>query len=462
MPLAPEEVVSPPTPQRPMQGLVADDLVVAKDDDSRWEGGFGFKPESCGQADVWVPCGAADRAIIVAHIPGSDGQYQWVINSVASDPVAVDADAAISQAALLALILTTNSNSTARVRSAGAGTLIVTIDGYSGLAGGFTVQDYGADPLDSAPSVSSIQIPDTEDVPPDVKSDYAATGLVRVDPFIVEAPYECSTFGMGELDGSDFRQRAIDRLAIGAGQAVEEEFWTGAKNPNNPNLRYWTPNDDDHVINDGGAASPTAVSPSVGLSMLEAALSRCGSGARGAIHGSVDVISRISSDKLWRDGEGNLLTAVRGDRVIAGSGYGFGGPFGQDDPEDGHAWLFATGAVQVRLGDVMVYPDSIAEALDRGTNTVTFRAEQMAAVTHDGCCMFAVYVELDQAVSTSGGSGSGSTQYVTYLWDDDGEEYELLDFEEVPDGALRIFIGPNDPEDEGFTLEDGDLWFEVE
>jgi hypothetical protein len=82
--------------------------------------------------------------------------------------------------------------------------------------------------------------------------------------------------------------------------------------------------------------------------------------------------------------------------VVVGAGYPGTGPFGQPDPGPDEAWAFATGMVDIRLGDPMIYPEEFWQALDRATNTVTFRGEQFAAVTHDGCCSFAVLIDLSR------------------------------------------------------------------
>ena len=46
-----------------------------------------------------------------------------------------------------------------------------------------------------------------------------------------------------------------------------------------------------------------------------------------------------------------------------------------------------------------------------------------------------------------------------YIWDTD--EYVVANSGTVTSGAPRRFVGPNDPDGEGFTLADGDEWVEV-
>jgi hypothetical protein len=78
---------------------------------------------------------------------------------------------------------------------------------------------------------------------------------------------------------------------------------------------------------------------------------------------------------------------------VAGAGYLLSGPFGQPDPGADEGWMFATGMLDVWLGDPRVYPEEFAHALDRATNTVTFRGERTAVASPDACCFFAVLVD---------------------------------------------------------------------
>ncbi len=89
--------------------------------------------------------------------------------------------------------------------------------------------------------------------------------------------------------------------------------------------------------------------------------------------------------------------------MIADAGYDGSSPYGAA-AEDGSQWAYATGIPVVRLGPVAVYPDSLAEAINRSTNTVEYRAERLAAVGWDGCCHLAA--ELNLGWADIGGLGS--------------------------------------------------------
>lgn len=60
---------------------------------------------------------------------------------------------------------------------------------------------------------------------------------------------------------------------------------------------------------------------------------------------------------------------------------------------------------------------------------------------------------IDEVVTTA-----NSGLYV-YIWD--GDSYEVANSGTVPTGAPRRFVGPNDPDTEGFTLTTGDEWVDT-
>jgi hypothetical protein len=58
-------------------------------------------------------------------------------------------------------------------------------------------------------------------------------------------------------------------------------------------------------------------------------------------------------------------------------------------------WAYATGPVIVRLGPVTYdVPDEIKDGIIRPTNDVVIRAERVASVQIDSCCLFAVNIDL--------------------------------------------------------------------
>jgi hypothetical protein len=240
--------------------------------------------------------------------------------------------------------------------------------------------------------------PAYEERSPAEKSEFEGNPeFIVYKPWIVEAPYECSSWGFIE---AEYEAKAFRALESSEGQVIEREWWTGERMPANQNLRYFTPNDDDHILNPGGAAAPVAVGPGLGIVLLEAAIASCAH-TKGVLHLPVSVAARVTGSMVLEDTQdGVLRTRTRGDLVVVGSGYdGSVGPIGQDPVSDGQAWAYVTGPVAVRLVEVEIFPETMAEALDRATNTISYRAERTAAVVHDACCSFAVLIELDQVVT---------------------------------------------------------------
>lgn len=201
------------------------------------------------------------------------------------------------------------------------------------------------------------------------------------EPFIIEAVDSCSTFGFLKRD---VEQRAIDALEACTQKALENEFWTGdlaATNGYDAN-RSLASTDSVDVTPSG-----SAVKLRYGLAILERALADCGCGTRGTIHVTRDVGS-VLPVKIVDD---HLETQL-GNYVVAGAGYTGSGPDGTV-PGTG-TWMYATGPISVLLGQSEAVGASLKEQVDRSNNTWEARAQRPAAVTWDGCCAFAVHVDL--------------------------------------------------------------------
>lgn len=212
-------------------------------------------------------------------------------------------------------------------------------------------------------------------------------------PFVAYTTVTCSSFG---FEGANYVERAKSMLTDFQSSAIEREFWTGEAIDANPHL-ISTPFDDDHIVNPGGAGNATIpVSPREALILLTQAIAECYGDVRGMIHASPGLVTAwLDMGAVAHDDDGRLVSVVRGDFIVAGSGYDRTvGPHGAPLVTGQQEWAFATGMVYVLVGDdIEVYPETLAEALDRQTNTVEFRAERTAAVWHDGCCQFAVLVD---------------------------------------------------------------------
>lgn len=200
-------------------------------------------------------------------------------------------------------------------------------------------------------------------------------------PFIIEAVDKCSTFGFGKRD---VEKRALYALEACTQKALENEFWTGSLATTNgyTENRYLAHTD---TVNLTGAGGPVKVR--YGLALLERALADCGCGTRGTIHVTRDVGSVLAQKVVDNHLETNL-----GNYLVAGTGYPGTGPDGTA-PATG-TWMYATGEVSVLLGPGDAVGRNIGEQVDRSNNTWEARAQRPAAVTWDGCCAFAVHVDL--------------------------------------------------------------------
>ena len=408
MPVAPEAVTQPPKSIPPCHDLLRSALIV--DDRTRWESGFVFQPENCIEADVFNPCGVTSE-IQQITVDASQGTWELTYDVTLIGAFAFDISAFDLQQALEAIPAIGVGNV---VVSGGpgdvGGTTPYTITFTRGLAE-TNVPDIVPADIDLAGGGATVGAAVVQEAGlPIQKSAYSdPTEDVFYDPFQVEVPYECSSFGW---QATEYERRAMDQLELGKSKAMEAEYWTGNKIPTNPSLVGSTPNDDDHILNPGGAAAPVAVSPGIALILFAQALANCGTGSRGYIHATPALVERWSNLTAiapalvsslggfadFIDSEEVLVTPARCDIVVSGSGYPGTGPIGQPPPGPNEVWAYATGPVQLRMGEPELIPKTIEEALDRATNTVTYRGELTAAVTDDLCCRFAILVDLCQSI----------------------------------------------------------------
>lgn len=201
-----------------------------------------------------------------------------------------------------------------------------------------------------------------------------------VKPFVIETAFECGSVGFPSVD---FAGRARRQLEAGTPKGLEYELWTGSQKPDNPNLQSGAT-----VI---GSAPFT---PQVALARLGQALSNCYHGGVGVIHAPVWIVELWLQNSQIKEVGTRLATVVRGDTVIAGTGYPGTGPNGLE-VSAGQAWAFATGPVQYRLGEPEVFPDTLEEALDKKRNKIEYRALRQAAINFDPCCHFGILIDTD-------------------------------------------------------------------
>lgn len=182
-----------------------------------------------------------------------------------------------------------------------------------------------------------------------------------------------------------FKARAAVTFAAIESAAIAHEFWTGER-INNPALA------------DGNADVLTtgATSPIYGLALLERAIAD--TGRWGMIHMSPSmavVLSGLGNGVIVPDRDGKLYT-INGTGVVVDAGYDGSAPIGEDPAEGSVEWAYATGPAELIRDSPIIVPGEIREALDRDSNSITYRAERYAIPYWDTALQAAVEVDLCQ------------------------------------------------------------------
>lgn len=208
---------------------------------------------------------------------------------------------------------------------------------------------------------------------------------------------------------------ALEALRVGTGQAVEAVLWgPGSGGPlaglfetdgnfsltgSTPLVTGYDAGSCNGILNRNALASDaTAMTPKQALLALTQALGNCALGARGFIHAPVYVAEDWAEQGLIKpsdpkDTASKLITNVRGDYVVGGSGYSGDGPAEHPlaTPADGHAWAYATGPVGVILSDPTFKETTL---IDNRTNLHRIIVERTVAIAANSTCLFAVYVDV--------------------------------------------------------------------
>ena len=209
----------------------------------------------------------------------------------------------------------------------------------------------------------------------------------QVNPFAITAVDKCSTTG---FVGHNRESRVLRQLDLITQKAVEKEFWGGE-------LATAAANSNRFLAQTGSTSVGTALSARRALAALEDALASCGAGARGMIHAPRQVASLLEQHIEYETvGTGELaqqrLVTKLGTVLVAGVGYTGTAPNNQA-PASNRMWMYATGPVSVFLGPSAVVGE-VSAWIDEGINDLTLQAERGAAVVWDGCCHFAVEVDV--------------------------------------------------------------------
>lgn len=210
--------------------------------------------------------------------------------------------------------------------------------------------------------------------------------IVTVDPVVLWAGDACTTLGMRDRQG-----RARRRLAACQSKLLAGELWEGtvAQASGDVNNKYL-------ASPDANTISLTSLSPSDGLACLEEALAAC-SCSRSMIHITPGLMTYFARDSLVTR-VGDMFVTNNDTIVVADAGYTGTGPEGQP-AVTGAVWAYGTDIVNVALDEVQVFPRDDSEAMGQSgglyDNTLTYRAERLAAAWWDGCCHVAIAFDID-------------------------------------------------------------------
>lgn len=216
------------------------------------------------------------------------------------------------------------------------------------------------------------------------KDDGEAVPLPEFAPMTAYVPETCSSMGIGgEGEQAAFKARAVAVLGAVESGIVAHEFLTGAR------LGLINP-----FLADGQSTFPngdSVTSVVMGLAYMEAEIAR--SRRQGIIHLSPQILI-AARDRFVVDDRGGVIRTINGTVVIPDAGYVDGAtPLGHAAATGTQEWIYATGPVEVRRSEVFTMPDRVDQALDRETNTITYRVERYYLVDWDTVVQAAVLVD---------------------------------------------------------------------
>jgi hypothetical protein len=198
----------------------------------------------------------------------------------------------------------------------------------------------------------------------------------------------CSSSRIWDQDA--FKARAVVALAVVESYGIAHELLHGTRVPVNPHF------------SDGNGDFPNGDTPTSvanGLALLEDYLA--GFGRLGLIHCSPGVAT-VLRERFTVDNRSGVIRTINGNVVVPDPGYvGGATPHGHPGPGAHQEWIFASGPVDLRRSEIFTNPETVAEALDRGTggattgrpNSITYRAERYYLADWDTQVQAAVLVD---------------------------------------------------------------------
>jgi len=234
-----------------------------------------------------------------------------------------------------------------------SGATIITDSGFAPRGQNYTWREQGCTPGDEWPYCWT-PVGATE-------KQISCDAWGTAEPFVVYDGIRCQRVGF-----PDGQSVALSRLGLSEQGQVERHTWAQLAN-------Y----DPTQIVTANGSGDIIAA-----IAALEAQLA-ASTGARGIIHApraAAVFLAAVGVNDLIPDGSG--WKTPLGTRIVFGGGYDYNGPAGQPPATEGELWLYATGPVVIRRGDVVVHGGD-SEGMDRTTNEVNWIAERPYLVSFD-------------------------------------------------------------------------------
>jgi hypothetical protein len=251
----------------------------------------------------------------------------------------------------------------------------------------YVLEGFACDAIDIVDSSCAENV--RERPKPDGKSSLWITQEGR--PFALHASVKCSTFQNGflsedMLDG--FKALSRRRLFSCQWAQIANELWTGeaAQLFGYTSNRWLTKAGATVDLTPGGEG----VAPIEAIASIEEALVHCSCGVPNVIHVPMKMIPYLADSGQLRQ-RGNRFFTWNNSIVVADPGYP-GTGIGGVDPLPGEWWIYGTGPLAARLGEVVTPEQSNADALTFPTNDFQVRSERMAAISWT-CCSFGIKVK---------------------------------------------------------------------
>jgi len=216
-------------------------------------------------------------------------------------------------------------------------------------------------------------------------------------PVVLGAGVRCSTFSSPK-DVNQWLAKADRRLELCQWSDLADELWTGAQSKlDDMGNRYLT--EPGAIILAGTSGSPTAVSPTEAIALMDSSFGGCSCGGPRIIHSPTYLLAHFKHANVL-ERQGTRYFTPAGNLVVFDDGYAgtgpdtgtFENPVERAAPAAHTAWIYGTSPIVVKFDQVR-HPGGTdwANYADYRTNDVVVRAERYAMASWL-CCHTAVLV----------------------------------------------------------------------